>query len=98
MKIAVVNHKYHYEMEKLVRLFLPNEKIEVTKDLDGGDGLYTQVRDEITVYFKAGGFERRLTAPLCGDNEMQMGRMVYSIFGIYLVLPEMGRAYGRSAV
>ena len=83
MKIAVVNHKYHYEMEKLVRLFLPNEKIEVTKDLDGGDGLYTQVRDEITVYFKAGGFERRLTAPLCGDNEMQMGRMVYSIFGEY---------------
>lgn len=83
MRITVVNHKYHYEMEKLVRLFLPNEKIEVTKEKTDGDGLYTEVGDEITVEFKADGFEKRLTAPLCDDNEMQMGRMVYSLFGEY---------------
>ena len=49
MRITVVNHKYHYEMEKLVRLFLPNEKIEVTKEISDGDGLYTEVGSEITV-------------------------------------------------
>lgn len=91
MRITVVNHKYHYEMEKLVRLFLPNEKIEVTKKLSDGDGLYTEVGSEITVNFKAGDFEQRLTAPLCDDNEMQMGRMVYSIFGEYTKLyPKWG--------
>lgn len=83
MRITVVNHKYHYEMEKLVRLFLPNEKIEVTKEKSDEGGLYTEVGDEITVEFKADGFEKRLTAPLCDDNEMQMGRMVYSLFGEY---------------
>ena len=91
MRITVVNHKYHYEMEKLVRLFLPNEKIEVTKEISDGDGLYTEVGSEITVNFKAGDFEKRLTAPICGDNEMQMGRMVYSIFGEYTgVYPKWG--------
>lgn len=83
MRLTVINHKYHYEMEKLVRLFLPNEKIEVTNEKTDGDGLYTEVGSEITVIFKKDGFEKHLTAPLCDDNEMQMGRMVYSIFGEY---------------
>lgn len=83
MRLTVINHKYHYEMEKLVRLFLPNEKIEVTAEKSDGDGLYTEVGDVITVSFKMGGFEKHLTAPLCDDNEMQMGRMVYSVFGEY---------------
>lgn len=83
MRLTVINHKYNYEMEKLVRLFLPNEKIEVTDEKTDGDGLYTEVGDEITVKFKMGDFEKNLTAPLCDDNEMQMGRMVYSVFGEY---------------
>lgn len=83
MRLTVVNHKYHYEMEKLVRLFLPNEKIEVTNEKTDEDGLYTEVGSEIIVIFKKGDFEKILTAPLCDDNEMQMGRMVYSIFGEY---------------
>lgn len=83
MRITVVNHKYHYEMEKLVRLFLPNEKIEVTKEKSHGDGLYTELGGEITVRLKMSDFEKKLTAPLCDDNEMQMGRMVYSLFGEY---------------
>ena len=83
MRLTVINHKYHYEMEKLVRLFLPNEKIEVTNEKTEEDGLYTEVSDEIIVIFKKDGFQKRLTAPLCDDNEMQMGRMVYSLFGEY---------------
>lgn len=91
MRITVINHKYHYEMEKLVRLFLPNEKIEVIKECADGEGLYTEVGSEITVRLKMPDFEKALIAPLCGDNEMQMGRMVYSLFGEYLRLyPQWG--------
>lgn len=83
MRLTVINHKYHYEMEKLVRLFLPNEKIDITNEKTDDDGLYTEVGNEITVIFKKGDFEKSLTAPLCDDNEMQMGRMVYSVFSEY---------------
>lgn len=83
MRLTVINHKYHYEMEKLVRLFLPNEKIEVVREKIGGDGLYTEIGDEIVVDFKMGDYTRHEIAPLCDDNEMQMGRMVYGIFGEY---------------
>ena len=83
MRLTVINHKYHYEMEKLVRLFLPNEKIDITNEKTDDDGLYTEVGNEITVIFKKGDFEKSLIAPLCDDNEMQMGRMVYSVFSEY---------------
>lgn len=84
MKLLVINHKYHYEMEKLVRLFLPNEKIEVIHDESVNDGnLITAVGENITVSVNFDGFSKTLTAPLCDDNEMQMGRMVYTLFGEY---------------
>lgn len=84
MKLVVINHKYHYEMEKLVRIFLPNEKIEVIRDgNDKNYNLLTEVGDRITVSAKFGDFSKTLTAPLCDDNEMQMGRMVYTLLGEY---------------
>lgn len=84
MRISVINHNFHYEMEKLVRIFFPNEKIEVVR---GGDAcecdLFTSVGENITVSARLGAFNKTLTAPLCSDNEMQMGRMVYSLLGEY---------------
>lgn len=32
MKIYIENHSFHYEIENLVRVFFPNEKLEVIKD------------------------------------------------------------------
>lgn len=84
MKLLVINHKYHYEMEKLVRIFLPNEKIEVIYDESVKDiNLLTAVSDKITVSVNFDTFSKTLTAPLCDDNEMQMGRMVYTLFTEY---------------
>lgn len=83
MKLLVLNHKFHYEMEKLVRIFMPDEKIEVIYDKTDGFNLLTAVNGEITVTLKLDGFLKTLTAPLCDDNEMQMGRMVYSLLGEY---------------
>ena len=93
MKLLVINHNFHYEMEKLVRIFFPNEKIEVVRDENTEDfQLLTSVGENITVAARFNGFSKTLTAPLCGDNEMQMGRMVYSLMG------EIGRASCRERV
>ena len=84
MKLLVKNHKFHYEMEKLVRIFLPNEKIEVIYDEIVEDfDLLTAIDDKITVEINLNGFNKKMTADLCHDNEMQMGRMVYTLFGEY---------------
>ncbi len=82
MKLLVINHKFHYEMEKLVRIFMPDEKIQVIYEGEEYD-LLTSVTDKITVSVELNGFSKTLTAPLCQDNEMQMGRMVYALFGEY---------------
>ena len=83
MKLLVINHKFHYEMEKLVRIFLPDEKIRVVYEKCEDYNLLTSVTDEIKVTINFEDFNKTLTAPLCDDNEMQMGRMVYSLFGEY---------------
>ena len=84
MKLLVLNHKFHYEMEKLVRIFMPDEKIEVVYDKAIDDfNLLTAVEDEITVTVNFDGFFKTLIAPLCDDNEMQMGRMVYALLSEY---------------
>ncbi len=82
MKLLVINHKFHYEMEKLVRIFMPDEKIQVIYEGEEYD-LLTSVTDKITVSVNFQGFSKTMTAPLCQDNEMQMGRMVYTLFGEY---------------
>lgn len=83
MKLLVINHKFHYEMEKLVRIFMPDEKIQVVYEDCDDYNLLTSVTDEIKVVINFDNFTKTLTSPLCEDNEMQMGRMVYSLFGEY---------------
>ncbi len=84
MKLLVLNHNFHYEMEKLVRIFMPDEKIEVVRDKIIDDfNLLTSVDSEITVTVNFDGFFKSLLAPLCKDNEMQMGRMVYALLSEY---------------
>ncbi len=83
MKLLVINHKFHYEMEKLVRIFMPDEKIQVVYEDCSDYNLLTSVSEEIKVTINFENFNKTLTAPLCDDNEMQMGRMVYSLFGEY---------------
>jgi len=84
MKLLVINHKFHYEMEKLVRIFMPDEKIQVIYDEQTDDfNILTSVLDNIVVTVKFTNFIKNLSAPLCEDNEMQMGRMVYELLSEY---------------
>lgn len=83
IKLLVINHKFHYEMEKLVRIFMPDVKIQVVYEKCDDFHISTSVTDEIEVTIKFHDFNKTLTSPLCHDNEMQMGRMVYSLMGEY---------------
>lgn len=83
MKLLVINHKFHYEMEKLVRIFMPDENIQVVYEDCDDYNLLTSVTEEIKVVINFDNFSKTLTSSLCEDNEMQMGRMVYSLFGEY---------------
>ena len=83
IKLLVINHKFHYEMEKLLRIFMPDVKIQVVYEECDDFNIYTSVTDEIKVIINFEDFNKTLTAPLCDDNEMQMGRMVYSLMGEY---------------
>ncbi|MEE0265996.1 MAG: coproporphyrinogen dehydrogenase HemZ [Acutalibacteraceae bacterium] len=37
MKIYIINHNFHYEIENLTRVFFPNEKLEIIKDATEND-------------------------------------------------------------
>ncbi len=82
MRINVIGHKYNYEMEKLMRIFMPNDKIE-TGFFNEECEITTRLDDKITVKANFSDFKKELSAPLCGDNEMQMGRLVYSLMSEY---------------
>ena len=84
IKLLVINHKFHYEMEKLVRIFMPDTKIQVIYDENEDYNLLTSVTTEICVIANFDNFNKTLTAPLCNDNEMQMGRMVYELLSEYM--------------
>lgn len=49
MKLCNVGHNFNYEMEKLVRIFLPFEKIEITDSLLSGENI------AVTHLYKNGG-------------------------------------------
>ena len=61
MKLCLINHSYKYELEKLIRIFLPFEKIEFSEEKEEGD------RTALTSLLK-GKTETELSAELIIDN------------------------------
>ena len=82
MRINVKGHKFNYEMEKLLRIFMPNERI-FTGQFDDGCEISTEVSDRVYVKVSLDGFTKELSAPLSDDDEMQMGRLLYTIMSEY---------------
>ncbi len=50
MKLCCVGHTYRYETEKICRLFLPFEKIEVADTVIDGDGVAVTKLDGVNIY------------------------------------------------
>lgn len=65
MILRVLGHDFHYECENLCRVYYPNEKIEVRRDLEGEDA-----REVITAYSpKEGGADIAVTVKLDGKTK-----------------------------
>lgn len=50
MKLCCIGHSFHYETEKLCRLFLPFEKIEVVDTIGSGDRLAVTRQEGADIY------------------------------------------------
>lgn len=83
MNLYIQNHKFHYELENLTRLFYPNEKITVIKDAADLKEPYinTVIDDKLKVEVKIGDFSRTLSSGLSAEaeNERILCEMVYKI-------------------
>lgn len=100
MKVFVDNHKFHYEMENLTRVFFPNEKIEVVKSpcTDDGETPYILTKREINsesielvCKLKTDEYEKHQSKCLelsCPDDEQEriLAVMLYDILCEYTEL------------
>ncbi len=72
MKIFIKNHKFHYEIENIARLFFPYEKLIVEKeDFEGVEVpfIFTEVKENISVNVNFGDFNKTLTAEKTTDEK-----------------------------
>lgn len=92
MKLYIDNHEFHYELENLCRVFFPNDKIEVIKQLPSnfdGDFIYTSLEKhktetKLTVKVSLTDFceIREISLPTeCGsdDCEREMAILLYEL-------------------
>lgn len=84
MNLYVKNHKFHFELENLTRLFFPNEKITVIREFSEVNPpyIYTEVSDKITISVKIGSFDKTETAPkeqTDDDNELVSAQLLYKL-------------------
>ncbi len=99
MNLYCINHNYLYETEKLLFLFLPNEKNIVLREFaeDFSDYFYTEIRKNAEeLYFKAEFSykgkkftdEKTVKAELCTDEEYEL---------LSLAFPLLEKACGKSS-
>ena len=84
MNLYVKNHKFHFELENLTRLFFPNEKITVIRDFSKPQPpyIYTEVSDKITISVNIGSFNKSETAVkklTDDDNELVSAQLLYKL-------------------
>ncbi len=100
MNLYIKNHSFHYEMENLLRLFFPNEKINVIKDSAEpcAPFVFTELCEEIKVDANINGFKRSLSLPIVSDemeNERRMAELIFRILTEYTgVKPPWGLLTG----
>ncbi|MGN1468007.1 MAG: coproporphyrinogen dehydrogenase HemZ [Ruminococcus sp.] len=89
MKLYIKNHNFHYEMENLIRLFFPNEKITVIKEIPDcpeSPCVYTETDKEILVSVNINGFAKSGNLPLTDDeieNERRMAQLIFEFLTEY---------------
>lgn len=84
MNLYVKNHKFHFELENLARLYFPNEKITVIRDFSElcEPYVYTEKSQDITVSVKINDFSAKKTAKATDDydkDELIICQLLYKI-------------------
>ena len=54
------NHKFHYEMENLLRVFFPNEKITVSEQYNETDNYCITEKSECRIYVEVSAFGKHI--------------------------------------
>lgn len=89
MNLYIKNHSFHYEMENLIRLFFPNEKITVIKEIPEvleQPYIFTEISGNINVSVLINGFEKSDVASLTEDeieNERLMAEIIFNFLTEY---------------
>ncbi len=88
MNLYIHNHKYHYEMENLTRAFYFADDVKVIHEYDEPKEPYilTSVAACVSVEARINGFVDVQCAPIGGDDELTMARLLYAV---------LSRATGR---
>ena len=85
MILRVINHKFHYEMENMCRVFYPYEKIRVVHDFEQNDELcvITELENEYTVkvgaHISNQDFYEEKTVGNSDDCEREMAVLLFKI-------------------
>lgn len=85
MNLYIDNHKYHYEMENLIRVFFPNDKIEKIYECETFDipFVYTNIGENIEVRLSIDNFDKTLSCNKSDDNELEMANLLYELLVEY---------------
>ncbi len=74
MYLVLKNHDFHFELQNICRLFLPQERIEIVDSVDGRDGIcvitaveQTASKTELTVRLRWDDFDRMRSMTLPSD-------------------------------
>lgn len=99
MNLYIIEHNFHYELENLVRLFFPNEKINVIKDSAEFEKPYilTEIKDNIRVEVLFDDFNSYLCDHKVDDveNERKICELLYKLLCEYTqVTPPWGMITG----
>ena len=89
MTVYIKNHSFHYETENLVRLFFPNEKLDITQEVPeelSDPYIYTELTEDnggslIDISLKIGNY-RDSASCTCDDNddtELQTVMLLYDM-------------------
>lgn len=72
MNLYVKNHRFHFEMENLTRLFFPNEKITVIREFESLEKpyVYTEVCDKVKVSVAVNDFFMEKEGQKADDDEI----------------------------
>lgn len=84
MNLYVKNHKFHFELENLTRLFFPNEKITVQREFESLEPpyIYTEVSNDIKVSVFINDFSMEKSQDKADDdetNELITAQLLYKI-------------------